>query len=167
LTYEHDSEFIVENNELGFYEDGMCHVQGLINLADNHEADGSFVIVPGFGKKRFEEWTKSTHTTLGKRFPKQETFIVMPDDSPLLEHAQRVTAHAGSLIIWDQRTLHGSVPNNSKNNRYAQFIKMSPAIDQDTKRCQNRKAAISRKLAREGFEPSGLGKKLFTLEPWL
>jgi hypothetical protein len=44
----------------------------LINLADNHEADGSFVIVPGFGKKRFEEWTKSTHTTLGKRFPKQE-----------------------------------------------------------------------------------------------
>jgi hypothetical protein len=40
----------------------------------------------------------------------------MPDDSPLLEHAQRVTAHAGSLIVWDQKTLHGSAPNNSKNN---------------------------------------------------
>ena len=33
LTYEHDSEFIAENNELGFYGDGMVRLFLLISIS--------------------------------------------------------------------------------------------------------------------------------------
>jgi hypothetical protein len=41
------NHFIFENNQIMSTVNGGLHVQGVLNLADNHECDGGFQIVPG------------------------------------------------------------------------------------------------------------------------
>eukprot|EP00456_Euglypha_rotunda_P005478 TRINITY_DN10928_c0_g1_i3.p1 TRINITY_DN10928_c0_g1~~TRINITY_DN10928_c0_g1_i3.p1 ORF type:complete len:150 (+),score=15.27 TRINITY_DN10928_c0_g1_i3:166-615(+) len=112
-----------------------------MNLADNKEQDGGFQIVPGF-HHHLERWAKSPKgMALVKRYGWRETFIMLPDDIEFHEHSIRVTARAGSVVFWDQRTMHGSRPNESPNPRYAQFFKIFPAT-MYSKRATARQAAI-------------------------
>ena len=46
-----------------------------------------------------------------------QTFIVLPDEDPVTKQAQRITAPAGSLFIWNQLVAHGSAPNASHRAR--------------------------------------------------
>jgi len=125
LRYRAKQEFIVENNEVGILQEGKLNLQGLVNLADNREEDGGFILVPGF-KNHIVEWVNETKPNLGSHHDRRQVFIVLPSDDPLYRMSIRITAKAGSCIIWDQRTVHGSRPNNSDKQRYAQFFKMSP-----------------------------------------
>ena len=67
LRYEEEMDFITENNEVGAFKDNRLHVQALINLIDNREADGGFHIVPGF-KHHFVEWANNTQADLKHRY---------------------------------------------------------------------------------------------------
>lgn len=163
LSYKFVSHFIEENNELGKYSDGIRHLQGLINFKDNYEADGGIQVVPGFVKE-FHDWTIATKDTLRKQYGFRNNFIVLPPDLAVTERAERVCAPAGCLVIWDQRTIHGSAPNSSPNPRFCQFLKYFHAVDPASARFTARATAVTAKI--EAFEPSPLGKKLFGLEPW-
>jgi hypothetical protein len=88
--------FCMENNEGGKSEDKVIRIQGLINLLDNHEEDGGFVLIPGFHKK-LGEWTESN--------PRRGygIFNIIPSSNEIQKYTQRITAKAGTLIIWDNR----------------------------------------------------------------
>jgi hypothetical protein len=167
LRYKRGSDFIAENNEVGVLLDNQLHLQGLINLADNYEDDGGFHIIPGF-KQHFVEWT-TRNDHLKKKYGKQMTFIVLPGTDKLHQQSVRVTARAGSLVVWDQRTIHGSAPNDSDRARYAQFLKFFPATPMNPERADARKEGIVERLDEIKFEENGLtdlGKQLFGLQSW-
>jgi len=167
LRYKNPMQFIDENNEVGVLADGELNLQGLVNLADNYEEDGGFHVVPGFAH-HLAEWAKATAKTLKPRYGLRQTFIVMPEDEPMQAQALRVTCPAGSLVVWNQCTPHGSAPNHSPNTRYAQFLKLFPAIDIESNRGKARAETIRHKIHVSDFEgqTTELGEKLFGLRSW-
>jgi len=103
LRYSILQNFIVENNEVGVMKENILHLQGLVNLADNKDEDGGFHLVPGF-KNHIVPWVQSTQD-LSKDYDRKQKFIVLPQEDPLYKRGIRITARAGSCIIWDQRSL--------------------------------------------------------------
>jgi len=160
LRYRATADFITENNYIGNYTMNETHLQGLINLLDNRVDDGGFHLVPGF-YKHMPEWVKSTETTLKKRYGTVNTFIVLPDSEPMQQLATRISMKAGSLLVWEQKTPHGSAPNNSSNMRMAQFLKFLPAISRTSERALARSAFLKQKVQETGVEMTDLGEKLF------
>jgi len=140
------------------------HLQGLINLADNYAEDGGFQVVPGFNR-HLTEWVLKNPKLRG-RYDKYSTFIMFSSSDPCHQRSLRVTARAGSLVIWDQRNAHGSAPNNSNRIRYAQFLKLFPASPIDPQRAEARTIAVKAKVEKSGVEVTDLGEKLFGLKPW-
>mmetsp|Transcript_14064 Transcript_14064/g.16018 ORF Transcript_14064/g.16018 Transcript_14064/m.16018 type:complete len:144 (-) Transcript_14064:210-641(-) len=70
-----------------------------------YRATGGLCVVPRSHKK---------HNDLIKQAPKSTTgdFVLVPPNSNLLEpKKQLVTAPAGSLILWDSRTIHCNSPS--------------------------------------------------------
>lgn len=160
-------QFITENNQVGISDPDLFqqNVQGLVNLHDNLEEDGGFQIIPGF-HRHLVEWAKNT-PHLKRQYGNRATFIVIPENEPIQKLSIRVTARAGSAVLWDQRTVHGSRPNNSSNPRYAQFFKMFPALPLESERAKFRALKIKEKIEEVKFQPSELGKNLFGLEPYI
>ena len=72
---------------------------------------------------------------------------------------------AGSLVIWDQRTPHGAVSNNSSRPRFAQFMKMFPAQPIDSSRLAARSETVLYMCKKANFLPllTPLGARLFGL----
>jgi len=94
------SDFITENN--GSKKMGKIKCQGLINLVDALEDDGGFMCVPGFHKHLKEYVEKTKHLDYPKLTLTKNSFSfsnVQPGD-PINEQGQKITARAGTLIIW-------------------------------------------------------------------
>lgn len=169
LRYESDDDWIDENNEVGCAMIGELHVQGLVNLADNREENGGFWLVPGF-HKYLSRWTKE-NTEVKKKFGRHDQFILFDrEDIPeLYAVACHISTRAGSAILWDQRTMHGSRANQSQQARFAQFFKMFPREhpSMNTEREQSRRQVILSKFEKANINPdtdlTPLGKKLFGL----
>ncbi|KAL6045037.1 Phytanoyl-CoA dioxygenase [Balamuthia mandrillaris] len=166
LTYRRDIDFFRENNAC-FNQEDEIHCQGLLNLIDNREEDGGFIIVPGF-KHHFAEWAESHRLTLAPRYTERQTFIQLPRGGEIEKRALRVTCRAGSMVVWDQRTLHGSAPNSSDRFRGAQFIKLFPAKQLDATAKEARAKVVARKVEEANAldDLSELGQKLFGLAAW-
>lgn len=49
-------------------------------------------------------------------------FIIMPENLALQKQAIRISSRKGSLVIWNQLTLHGSAPNNSTRPRLVYLV---------------------------------------------
>ena len=47
-------------------------------------------------------------------------------EEELLAYAHRLPMREGSVLIWDQRVLHGTAPNRSYRCRMAQYLKAFP-----------------------------------------
>eukprot|EP01113_Clastostelium_recurvatum_P011523 TRINITY_DN15884_c0_g2_i1.p1 TRINITY_DN15884_c0_g2~~TRINITY_DN15884_c0_g2_i1.p1 ORF type:complete len:390 (-),score=48.27 TRINITY_DN15884_c0_g2_i1:44-1213(-) len=138
LTYEKLNDFIHENNQPS-HTDGI-QLQGVLNLYDNMDEDGGFHCVAGF-LHFFEEY-------FSKLPPNMETASYnWQTRDPLFSQATRVTMRAGSMVVWDQRMPHGSLPNKGGRIRSAQFIKMFPTRTVSSQRRSVRRAAIGRQLA--------------------
>lgn len=77
---------------------------------------------------------------------------------------------AGSIVIWDQKTIHGSSPNNSNNFRAAQFVKMwirtDPLINLPS--LKKRAATLKLMMFENDFKEEEInetGKQVFCLNP--
>lgn len=142
----------------------VLHIQGLVNLIDNFELDGGFQLVPGF-HHHVKDWAFETKNTLGVKYARRQTFCMLPQSTELQNYALRVTARAGSMVLWNQTVLHGSKCNESDNFRMAQFIKVFPAPPSlDTPRFQRRKQVVQAKVLESQVPVTELGKQVFGLE---
>ena len=165
LVYKRHSDFILENNMLGNIDENQLLVQGLVNFMDNRPQDGGFQLVPKF-PQRYKEWVESTSDSIGKHYSERQDFIILPENVPFAKEAERISVPAGCLVIWNQQSPHGSLPNNSNRPRFAQFMKFFPAIDINSERGQNRAASLKKILNENEFEPSELGNRIFGLSPY-
>eukprot|EP01080_Neovahlkampfia_damariscottae_P011528 gene11528-4781_t len=155
-SYNCLANFCSENNEGGTSNDKTIRVQGLVNLLDNHEEDGGFTLVPG-NHLLLGEWTK-------KNLRKGNgMFNVISKKDEIHQYAQRITAKAGTLIIWDHRMTHGSNSNDSDKMRLAQFIKMFTKPKNDM---TARQKVLKKMMEENQFEMSELGEKLFGFKDW-
>lgn len=181
-TSDYDSmrDFIQEFNSTGHCTDkNHIKLQALYNFIDNKEEDGGFQAVPGM-QNHLENWTKYTETSLGKSFKNTSTDFIpifwkssYGLDSPpekdkfkgIGKFTQRITARAGSIIVWSQFLPHGSAPNYSKNIRMAQFMKIG-AVSQINLASRKRRAIyIQKKIDEEGLViENEIEKKLMGLD---
>ena len=150
-------------------------LQGSITLLDNREEDGGFICVPGF-KNYFEKWAKQSpdrQSLLDEC--KRRKLVIFPTGHKLWKMAIRITSRRGSLIVWDQRTPHGAIPNSSCSFRCAQFVKMFIAPpsaglsfqSSQRERMRARAAVLRKEFAKCGFddtELSELGRLVFGLD---
>lgn len=97
-------------------------VQGFLALSDARMQDGGFLCVPG-SHRIAKEWAIRNgwdrRRFLGQLKPK-------PEDS-LQQHVQCIPVRAGSLVVWNQFTLHANHPNRSDCWRLNQYIRMYPS----------------------------------------
>mmetsp|Transcript_6584 Transcript_6584/g.8022 ORF Transcript_6584/g.8022 Transcript_6584/m.8022 type:complete len:326 (+) Transcript_6584:262-1239(+) len=84
---------------------GRHCIQGMVTLFDATPATGGLCVIPGSHKE---------HDKLISEAPKSTTgdFILVPPSSELLQRRKiLVSAPAGSLILWDSRTIHCNCPS--------------------------------------------------------
>ncbi|KYQ88466.1 WD repeat protein [Tieghemostelium lacteum] len=126
LRYAHKSEFIVENNQPSA-ADGI-QLQAVLNLLDNREEDGGYVVVPGFNHIFVDYFTNVKKATPGKVIDTKANPSYNFNSKELpYRYAKRISMRQGSMVIWDQRMPHGSFSNQSNRPRMAQFLKIFPA----------------------------------------
>ena len=160
LTYSDSAnrDFVREGNDVAA---GMGrYVQGVLNLKDNFDAEsgcnggnGGTILVPGF-HRQFDDWVRGelpgVHCDETQRVAGSMQYKVA-NDSPLQGQAVRATLREGSLLIWDQRTIHGSAPNTSCRNRIGIAIKFFPAANMTPARKQHRAESLFRQMRAAGF----------------
>eukprot|EP00501_MAST-03F_sp_TOSAG23-6_P000957 GSMAST32.ASY1.ANO1.993.1 assembled CDS len=108
------------------------HNQGILNLID---AYGGTAVVPGF-HKCYPKWSQSLGTykenRVGQLFFSYEILYLtnfkflkcfFTKYDPIHKLMRRVTLRAGSLLLWNQCTVHGAQPNTSDRPRVAQFVR--------------------------------------------
>ena len=152
LRYEngHDHDFSLEIPRARAC-DGP-HVQGVLNLVENLEEDGGTQLVPGF-QNAFEKWQKELGDEADWLFRSgQSTNWLHPgnggasfkfhEQDPIHELSHRIPLKQGSLLIWDQRCVHGSRPNASSRVRMAQFIRAFRRAPLSMERARARAQAI-------------------------
>eukprot|EP01132_Coremiostelium_polycephalum_P008265 gene8265-10155_t len=157
LRYTKLSEFIVENNQPS-QKDGT-QLQGVINLLDNKEEDGGYVVVPGF-HTIFQEYFNS------KKPDYEPPSMNFNRNEFIFKRAKRISMRKGSLVLWDQRMPHGSFSNHSSRPRMAQFIKIFPTSTVSQERYDARAKVLTYILQNDFTNDSSipltkLGKKLF------
>jgi ectoine hydroxylase-related dioxygenase (phytanoyl-CoA dioxygenase family) len=101
------------------------HAQPHVLQALNENTDedgldgGGTLIVPGF-HNHFDKWTAGC-PLFGEQASRQRCEggmqFSIPEWSGLQKQAVRVTLREGSLLIWDQRCIHGSSSNSSARIR--------------------------------------------------
>ncbi|CAE8734835.1 unnamed protein product [Polarella glacialis] len=152
------------------------HVQGVLNLVDNFLEDGGTQLVPGFHGV-FCNWQKDLGDEADWVFqPGQETNWLQPGDGgssfkfhekdPIYALAHRVPMKQGSLLVWDQRLVHGSCPNASSRVRMAQFLRAFRRAPLSSERLTARALAVHRKVEAAGLcgQVSALGARVFGWE---
>merc|ERR550525_1053458 len=85
----------------------------------------------------------------------KESTIQVPKGDPIRKDTQTVPVRAGSLVIWDSKTPHGTFPNDSNRGRMIQYIKMAPISDKSITYLFD-----DVRLFPEGFQLTELGAKL-------
>ena len=127
---------------------GGPHHQGVLNLLDNSEADGGTAIVPKF-HNMYQQWSNSLgrweDNRVGQR-RRGNAFVFANPHDPIHQLARRVTMRKGSLLVWNQMTVHRADPNASVNCRIAQFVRGFRSGELSIERRRHRNAAIRREL---------------------
>ena len=113
LPYEYNREwrtqggwYHVDQNYMRPQRQGRVCVQGLVTLCDANETTGGLVVVPK-SHKFHKDFCESS--PLAKGFG---DFVPVPVGDPMLDGGARlICAEAGSLILWDSRTIHCNTPS--------------------------------------------------------
>ena len=80
-------------------------VQGMMPLFDVTPEIGGLEVVPRTHTKESLEFFKERYKARFGRFA--DNFIPLPRDDPRQDTGHLVLSHAGDLILWDSRTIHG------------------------------------------------------------
>ncbi|WP_274363095.1 phytanoyl-CoA dioxygenase family protein [Paenibacillus thermotolerans] len=147
-------------------------VQGVLYLADTAENQGGFQCVPGIYRE-LEAYLQRQPADRNPWVPDLTGYEVEP-----------IPGKAGDLVIWDTLLPHGNGHNHAQTPRYAQYITMYPAREDDAKaredrvdKWRNRKAPDGaafpgdpRNWEQTNFdgppELTPLGRKLLGLDAW-
>ncbi len=147
------------------------NVQGVLALADTEIDMGGFQCIPELFRN-FDEWVK---TQPADRNP------FCPDTAGL--NIEKITTKAGDLLIFSSMLAHGIRKNVSTKPRLAQYISMSPALEDNESLRQWRIASWKDRIAPEGYAFPGdprkweqtkyeqaqlteLGEKILGLKKW-
>lgn len=177
LEFEHMRDFSKELNGVSFLT--SPNIQGVLCLTDNREYDGGTLLVPGF-HRFFARWC-STLSSMQNQIARgshqeEENRLIwrgrgggsykFSSFDPIHSLKQRITMRAGSLLIWDQRVVHGSSPNHSHKFRVAQFIRAFRESSVSSGRYEARSAYLKREiLSREWTRNiSDSGKKVLGIK---
>ena len=160
------NEFIFENNQVHSSMYNGLHLQAGINLLDNQYEDGGFGCVPGF-VNIFDKWAQENSNSHFVSTAAERNSVQFPSGHWIYHKAQRLPMKEGSLIIWDQKTPHGSFPNDSHQFRIAQFLKVYPNTElcKSQARRKARRNTLQREIRNLGdsFTLSELGRAVFDL----
>ena len=141
----------------------QLEVQGVVALRDTAANQGGFQCAPGSHKFFLREAARMTPAERRRR---------CPDLPGLAPHP--VAAAAGSLIIWNERLLHGNGVNRSQQPRLAQYVTMSRATAAGEGAGQRGRAYHSsagdperrRELEAVNIHLTPLGRRLAGFDPW-
>jgi len=141
-------------------EPDFCRVQAIVCLTDNTITSGGFACVPGF-HRRFQKWGqdhpmgtlevggKVVNETYGAGQP-----FPVPLDDPIQKDVTRVTAPAGSAVIWDSRLPHQNFPNTDEHAFRVVHYTMMQFRDENTiaqrKREYNQKRVLMDVMGKTG-----------------
>mmetsp|Transcript_23716 Transcript_23716/g.47141 ORF Transcript_23716/g.47141 Transcript_23716/m.47141 type:complete len:395 (+) Transcript_23716:174-1358(+) len=149
----------------GMHGEPPKSVQGLVNLMDNRPEDGGTLVVPWCPATQFAPWVAAQPTKQRVRGAMQ---FKIEEDAPLQGQAQRVPMRAGSVLIFDGRTVHGAAPNRSDRCRFGvpvTYLRRSEVVCH-AQRAQERACAVENMITASGFEAelSALGVRVFGLD---
>ncbi|KAN0033505.1 hypothetical protein ACTA71_007192 [Dictyostelium dimigraforme] len=167
LTYKNGEDFFIENNQPEYIDLNVTNIQGLINLCDNKKEDGGFIVVPGF-HSHIKEWTLN-NAQIKEQYGYHSNFVCIEPGNPLYGRAIRVTARHGSLILFNQKLLHGSSPNNNHRPRMAMFLKMFGSNQIPKETLKRRQQSIKQCFEKNKIKTDHLNelqKKTLGLELW-
>jgi len=114
------TNFIQEINDV--VQSFGLSVQAILNINENLDADGGTLVIPGF--HRYHEAFFTQHCSNATQKAKFASRFSVDECNPLQNLGQRVPMRAGSMLVWDQRLIHGSAPNKSSNCRFGIPIKV-------------------------------------------
>lgn len=148
LKFHELQNFIQENNSVT--EAMGLSVQGILNVSENLESDGGTLVVPGFHKFHKKYFDVNS---IGAIVQKDKRFSV-PEFDPLQKLAQRVPMKAGSLLVWDQRVIHGANPNKSKNCRFGIPVRCfrRAVLEKSEERLEIRAERLLTEFSKNGFD---------------
>ncbi|KAM9971662.1 hypothetical protein ACTFIW_011645 [Dictyostelium discoideum] len=167
LTYKNGEDFFIENNQPEFIDLNVTNIQALINLCDNKKEDGGFIVVPGF-HSHIKEWTLN-NAQIKEQYGYHSNFVCIEPGNPLYGRAIRVTARHGSLILFNQKLLHGSSPNNNHRPRMAMFLKMFGSNQIPKETLERRQESIKKSIEKNKINIDHLNelqRKTLGLELW-
>merc|ERR1712216_183248 len=84
---------------------------------------------------------------------------------PIHELSRRVPMRSGSMLLWNQLVVHGSVANNSQNFRMAQFLTGFRAGRLTPARAWARMAAVRKQVEAAGLRLQPLAHHVFGISP--
>jgi len=152
--------FVAENNIV--HKSMGRVVQGILTLTDlssTSESSGGTIVVPGSHAK-LERWVRNNERNgvTHERVTDQNTF-----GADTLRMAQRVCMRPGSLLIWDQRLIHGSTTNRSERLRCGVPIRYFNAGQMDEVRAKDRASDLRHQILGFEDELTDLGRQVFGL----
>ena len=147
------------------------NVQGVLALSDTGENTGGFQCIPELFRD-FDTWVSGQPADRDPFQPDISGYSITP-----------VNVQAGDLLIFNSMLPHGIRPNHSDRPRMAQYIAMTPALEDNEELRQWRIKSWKERLAPEGYafpgDPRGweqkkhktaelteLGEKLLGLKKW-
>ena len=121
------------------YKKGFYCVQGMIHLTDT--TLGGLQIVPNTNTDDVQKHLCKTYPHIKQT---KEDWLELYSDDPFYSNAIQIPCKAGTMILWDSRTLHGAYINNSKDlvARISFPICMLPANKLSEKFLLNREKII-------------------------
>lgn len=99
--------------------------QALVAVLDSPEEVGGFCAVPGSHRYYLEQWANSHEMPDGYTMTSYRSVKVSSDD-PAQQFSQKIPVHAGDMVVFDSRLLHGTFANESKQMRLVQYVRMMP-----------------------------------------
>lgn len=147
------------------------NLQGVLALVDTEEDMGGFQCIPEL-YRNFDDWVKTQPSDRNPFRPDTTGFT-----------PKKIVCKAGDLLIWNSMQPHGIRPNNAKKPRLAQYISMSPALEENESLKEWRIMSWRDRIAPEGYafpgdprnweqtkypraELTELGEKLLGLRKW-
>ncbi|KAJ9101873.1 hypothetical protein QFC21_003213 [Naganishia friedmannii] len=122
-------------------------IQGIANLAPNGEDDGGLMILDGSFPLYNEFIDAHVDDQPEGGWPKIDSYHHTPKQLQWFYDRgctwKKVNAPAGSLILWESRTIHyGAAPKEGANPRYATYVCYKPAAHCPPAHLEVRKEAI-------------------------